>query len=145
MHFMSYNFLYDPLSPFQFRLIFIKRIAYRYSFKSNTDRMRHTTFFDTRHPLIYHMYSLKANIMHLMSNNFLYDPLSSFQFRLNFKSVLLSDIGSNETQIEWDARLSSIHPSLLYTTCIALKPVLCILCHVTFYTIASASFNLYCW
>ena len=73
--------------------------------------MWHTTSFDVHYPLIYYLYSLKDKAMHLMSNNFLYDPLSIFQFRLNFISLLRLDIGSNETQTEWGARPSSIHPA----------------------------------
>ena len=45
-------------------------------------------------PYIPHMYSFEAKSMHLMSYNFLYDPLSLFQFRSNFTKVLLLDVAS---------------------------------------------------
>ena len=55
MHFMPYNFLYDPLSLFQFRSNFIYALVFRYSFNINIVNMRHTTRFDTPQPLIYHL------------------------------------------------------------------------------------------
>ena len=157
MHFMLYNFLYEPLSLFQFRSNLQQGIAFRCSFKINIDSMRHTTVFNTPQPLIYHictalklkvcilchitsyatpsasfnfdqtstrycfqmqlqnkhrqyethdrlrytpapyiphMYSFEAKSMHFMSNNFLYEPLSLFQFRSNFTKVLLLDVAS---------------------------------------------------
>ena len=60
-----------------------------------------------------------------MSHNFLKDPLSLLQFRSIFISV-------------WDTRPTLI---LIYQLCIALKPILCILCHITSYTTPWASFN----
>ena len=53
------------------------------------DRLRYTPA-----PYIPHMYSFKAKSMHFMSYNFLYDPLSLFQFRSNFNKILLLDVAS---------------------------------------------------
>ena len=53
------------------------------------DRLRYTPA-----PYIPHMYSFEAKSMHFMSYNFLYDPLSLFQFRSNFNKVLLLDVAS---------------------------------------------------
>ena len=53
------------------------------------DRLRYTPA-----PYIPHMYSFKAKSMHFMSYNFLYDPLSLFQFRSNFTKVLHLDVAS---------------------------------------------------
>ena len=105
MQFMSYNFLYDPLSLFQFRSNFTKVLLLDV-FKINIDSMRHTTVFDTPQPLIYHICTALKQNMHFMSYNFLYDPLSLFQFRSNFNKV--------------GTRPSSIHPSPLYTTYVQL-------------------------
>ena len=74
------------------------------------DRLRYTPA-----PYIPHMYSFKAKSMH--SYNFLYDPLSLFQFRSNFNKVLLLDVASHR---QYEARPSSIHPSPLYTTYVQL-------------------------
>ena len=80
-----------------------------------------------------------------MPYNFLYDPLSLFQFRSNFINVLSLDIKKvnrkvqEEPQAEVaanlvDTRPASIHPqSLIYHLCTALKPILGILCYVTSY------------
>ena len=53
------------------------------------DRLRYTPA-----PYIPHMYSFEPKNMHFMSYNFLYDPLSLFQFRSNFTKVLLLDVAS---------------------------------------------------
>ena len=157
MHFISYNFLYDPHQSLSISTKLHQGIAFRCSFKINIDHMRHTTVFDTPQPLIYHictalkpkvcilchitsyttpsasfnfdqtstrycfqmqlqnkhrqyethdrlrytpapyiphMYSFEAKSMHFMSYNFLYDPLSLFQFRSNFTKLLLLDVAS---------------------------------------------------
>ena len=54
----------------------------------------HDPFRYTPAPYIPPLYSFKANSMLFMSHNFLYDPLSLFQFRSNFIYALLSDKGS---------------------------------------------------
>ena len=64
-----------------------------YCLKIKIDMVMHTTGFDTPTLLIYHL--CKANLMHFTSYNFLYDPLSVFQFRPNFINVFKLDIASN--------------------------------------------------
>ena len=58
-----------------------QNIPFRYSFNINIVNMRHTTSFDTHRPLIYHLCTALRPIVYFMSYNFLYDPLSLFQFR----------------------------------------------------------------
>ena len=154
MHFMSYNFLYDPSASFNFdqtsprycfqmqlqnkhrqyeahdRLRYTPAhyIPHMYSFKAKSILLCHITCYttpsasfnfdqtltrycfqmqlQTKHrqyethdrlrqtpaPYIPHMYSFEAKSMHFISYNFLYDPLSLFQFRSNFTKVLLLDV-----------------------------------------------------
>ena len=95
MHFMPYNFLYDPLSLFQFRSNFNKVLLYRCMLQNKHRQYEYETHDRLRYipaPYIPHMYSFEAKSMHFMSYNFLYDPLSLFQFRSNFTKVLLLDV-----------------------------------------------------
>ena len=94
MHFMSYNFLYDPSASFNFdqtspRYCFLMQLQNKHRQYEAHDRLRYTPA-----PYIPHMYSFKAKSMHFMSYNYLYDPLSLFQFRSNFTKVLLLDVAS---------------------------------------------------
>ena len=68
-----------PLSLFQFDQTSSTHY-FRYSFNINIVNMRHPLRY-TPAPYIPPLYSLKANCMLFMSYNFLYDPLSIFQFR----------------------------------------------------------------
>ena len=99
-----------------------------------------------------------------MSYNFSYDPLILFQFRWNFINLLLlynlirppqpQSISMKLKQritfrysleiyivnMRNTACFDTIQP-LIYHLCTALKPILCILCHITSYTTPSASLN----
>ena len=95
MHFMSYNFLYDPSASFNFDqtsaryCFFSMQLQNKHRQYEAHDRLRYTPA-----PYIPHMYSFEAKSMHFISYNFLYDPLSLFQFRSNFTMVLLLDVAS---------------------------------------------------
>ena len=117
-------------------------IAFRYSFEINRVNMRHKTGFDTIQPLIYHLCKvLKPILCILFHITSLYDPLSLFQFRSNFINVLLLDTASKKIVNMRHTTCSETIQPLIYHLCTAVKPILCILCHITSYTTPSASFN----
>ena len=82
----SASFNFDQTSP---RYCFQMQLQNKHRQYEAHDRLRYTPA-----PYIPHMYIFKAKRMHFMSYNFLYDPLSLFQFRTNFNKVLLLDVAS---------------------------------------------------
>ena len=81
MRFMPYNFLYDPLSVFQFRSIFINVLLF-----DTTSKQKHSQC--EAHDLLRYnlapykppLYSFKANVMHFMSLTFYKTPSAYFNF-----------------------------------------------------------------
>ena len=82
----SASFNFDQTLP---RYCFQMQLQNKHRQYEAHDRLRYTPA-----PYILHMYSFEAKSMHFMSYNFLYDPLSLFQFRSNFNKVLLLDVAS---------------------------------------------------
>ena len=78
-----------------------------------------------------YLYSFKANSMHFMSYNLLYDPLSLFQFPSNFINALLLNTNTNIVNMRHTTCFETPLP-LIYHICTALKPIVCILCHYLF-------------
>ena len=71
-----------PPQPLSISIKLHLRIAFRYSFQHKHSQYEaHDPLRYTPAPYIPPLYSFKANSMLFMSHNFLYDPLSLFQFR----------------------------------------------------------------
>ena len=94
MNFMSYNFLYDTLSLYQFRSNFSNFFRLDIALKKHSQYETYERLWHTAASYIPPLYSFKDNIVHFMSYNFLYDPLSLFQFRSNVNNVLLLETSS---------------------------------------------------
>ena len=104
--------------------------------------MRHTTCFHTRQPFIYHLCTALKPIFCILCHITSYttpQPLSisiklhqRIAFRYSFK---INIVGMRHTTC-----FDTPQP-LIYHRCTALKPILCILCHITSYTTPSTSFN----
>ena len=104
--------------------------------------MRHKTRFDTHQPLIYHFCTALKPILFILCHITSYTtPSASFNsiklhqhiaFRYSFK---LNIVSMRHTTC------FNTHQPLICHLCTALKPILCILCHITSYTTLSASFN----
>ena len=146
-----------------FNLInFHQRIAFRLSFEKKKEvNMRLMTCFDTIQPLIYHLCTALKPILCILYHIISYTtPSASFNFDQTsstycFWIQLWSKHGHYEAhdQLRYNPALlyhlcTVLKPILynlsynfLYTTYIALKPMLCILCPITSYTTAPASFN----
>ena len=100
--------------------------------------MRHTTRFDTPQPLIYHLCTaLKPIVCFLCHITSYTTPLASFNFN-ETSSTYCFQIQLHNKHSQYEA-----HDLLRYTKPLIYhqKPILCILCHITSYTIPSASFN----
>ena len=96
MHFLSYNVLYDPLSLFQFQLNFINIWPLDIALNKHIHNETHYRPRYIPAPYIPLLYSCKASIMHFLSYNVLYDPLSLFQCQLNFINIWPLDIALNK-------------------------------------------------
>ena len=140
---MSYNFLYNPLSLFQFSIKLHQHIAFRYSFKINIVSMRQTTCFETPQPLIYHLCTALKPILcilcHITSYTSPWQP-HSISIKLHQHIVFRYSFKINIVSMRQTTCFNTPQ-SLIYHLSTALKPLLCILCHITSYTTSSASFN----
>ena len=97
--------------------------------------MRHTSCFDTSRPLIYQLYSFKANSMHFMSNSFFYESLSLFSIsiKLHQRIALRYSFTINIANMRHTTCFDTTKP-FIYHLCTTLKPIVCVLCHITSYT-----------
>ena len=104
--------------------------------------MRHTTVFDTPQPLMFHICTaLKPKVCILCHITPYTTPSASFNFdqtspRYCFQMQLQINIDSMRHTTVFDTP-----QPLIYHICTALKPKVCILCHITSYTTPFASFN----
>ena len=137
MHFMPYNFLYDPPASFNFDQIYL-RIAFRYSFNINIVNMRHTTRFDTHQSLIYHQKPILCILCHITSYT-TPQPLSILT-KLHLRIAFRYSFNINIVNMRHTTRFDT-HQPLIYHLRTALKPIVCFLCHITSYTTPLASFN----
>ena len=105
--------------------------------------MRHTTVFDTPQPLIYHICTaLKLKVCILFHITSYTTPSASFNFDQLQQGIAFGcSFKINIVSMRHTTVFDTPQP-LIYHIYTALKPKVCILCHITSYTTPSASFNI---
>ena len=134
---MKYTIVFNTSQPFIYHLyISLKPIicischitfyrtplaAFNFDQSSSHDRFRYNSA-----PSMPPLYSFKANMMHFMSYNVLYVPPKPLAISIKLQQRIA---------FRYSFKINLNH------LCIALKPILCILCHRTSDTTTSASLN----
>ena len=142
MHFKCFNFLYDPPQPVSISINLLQRIAFWYSFVINIVYMRHPTCFDTIHPLIYHRCTALKPILCILCHITSYTTPSALSIsiklhqRLAFSCSFEQNVNMRHTTCFDTIKL------LIYQLYTAVKPILDILCHITYHTTLSLSISI---